>query len=154
MSLLKSLTFTSAPDKELINPLIILRQKLINRLEDQRLLAKDPLYAPKQRRWKKNPDGSKVQIEQVKQIKPWWQADANGNLVLIVRNGLKTLELEKGKPAISVGSPEKLDEVLGVLIAATRAGELDEALKGAKAISKEPKADTKPISDIKKRVFG
>jgi hypothetical protein len=160
MSHLKSLTFAPAPQKEHSNPAVLLRQKLIARLEEQRRLAKDPNYAPKQRRWKKNPDGSRVQIELSKAIKPWWKSDTNGKLVLMLRSGLKPIEIEKGKPAVFVGAPERLDEVLGVLIEATRAGELDRALEGVKgdlgtpspASVQQPPA--KPISDIKKRVFG
>ena len=67
-------------------------------------------------------------IETPKSPKPWWRDDGNGGLVLILRNGLKTIEIEKGKPAIVVGAKSKLDAVLVTLIAAAKAGELDEGM--------------------------
>ena len=132
MSHLKSLTFTVAPHQIRQNPRLVRRQRLIDRLEEQRKLAVDPGYTVMSRRWIKDEAGVKQLIEIPKRPKPWWRDDGNGGLVLILRNGLKTIELEKGKPAIVVGAKSKLDGVLVTLIAATKAGELDEAL--AKAI--------------------
>ena len=71
--------------------------------------------------------------------------DGNGSLVLILRNGLKALELEKGKAAIVVGAQEQLGAVLETLIAAAKAGELDAALEaagdaGGRGIPKRAKA--------------
>jgi|LakMenEpi03Aug12_release.lakeMendotaPanAssembly.Ray.scaffolds.fasta_scaffold734487_1 hypothetical protein len=130
MSNLKSLTFTAvAPLSN--DPKVIRRQRLIERLEEQRTLAKDPSYAPMVRRWKKADDGSRVSVEQTRRLKPWWRKDANGNLILTVKSGLKTLEFEKGKTGIAVGSVERLETVFATLIAAVRAGELDAALAAA-----------------------
>ena len=50
---------------------------------------------------------------------------------LLLKNGLKTREIEKGKPGIVVGPAGRLEVVLGTLIAATKAGELDAALEAA-----------------------
>ena len=131
MSHLKSLTFTVSPQQIARNPKLIRRQKLVDRLEDQLRLAKDPSYAPVIRRWKRSEDGPKVPVDLHRQVRPWWRADGAGNLVLVLRSGLKTLELEKGKPAVVVGSRDKLQSVLETLIAAVRAGELDSALEAA-----------------------
>jgi hypothetical protein len=129
MSFLKSLTFTVSPQQIARHPKLIRRQKLVDRLEDQLRLAKDPTYAPVIRRWKRAEDGLKSPVDVHKQVRPWWRADGTGNLVLVLRSGLKTLELEKGKPAVMVGSQEKLQSVLETLIAAAKAGELDSALE-------------------------
>ena len=131
MTHLKSLTFTVSPQQIARNPKLIRRQKLVDRLEDQLRLAKDPSYAPVIRRWKRSEDGPKVPVDLHRQVRPWWRADGAGNLVLVLRSGLKMLELEKGKPAVVVGSPDKLQSVLETLIAAARAGELDSALEAA-----------------------
>jgi len=131
MSHLKSLTFTVSPQQIARNPKLIRRQKLVDRLEDQLRLAKDPSYAPVIRRWKRSEDGPKVPVDLHRQIRPWWRADGAGNLVLVLRSGLKTLELEKGKPAVVVGPPERLVGVIETLVAATKAGELDAALEVA-----------------------
>ena len=44
MSHLKSLTLTVSPQQIARNPKLIRRQKLVDRLEDQLKLAKDPTY--------------------------------------------------------------------------------------------------------------
>ena len=131
MSHLKSLTLTVSPQQIAHNPKLIRRQKLVDRLEDQLKLAKDPTYAPLIRRWKRSEDGLRSPVDVHKQIRPWWRTDGAGNLVLILRSGLKTLELEKGKHAVLVGSQERLAGVIETLISAARAGELDAALEAA-----------------------
>ena len=127
MSNLKSLTFTTVSPVS-NDPKVIRRQRLIERLEEQRMLAKDPSYAPTVRRWKKSEDGSRIAIEQTRRLKPWWRRDANGSVILTVKSGLKVLEFEKGKTGIAVGSVERLETVFATLIAAVNAGELDALL--------------------------
>ena len=54
--------------------------------------------------------------------------DVTGAIVLTVRYGFKHIEFEKGKAGIAVPSKEKLVSVIQTMIAAVRAGELDEML--------------------------
>ena len=129
MSHVKSLTLTVAPHQIRQNPRLVRRQRLIDRLEEQRKLAADPSYTVISKRWIKDEAGVKQLIEIPKRPKPWWRDDGTGNLVLILRNGLKTIEIEKVKPAIVVGSKERLDGILMTLIAALKAGELDGVLE-------------------------
>jgi hypothetical protein len=145
MSHLKSLTLTIAPHQSDRNPKLIRRQRLIERLEEQQKLVGDPNFTVLVRRWIKDLDGVKQPIETHRRIKPWWKADANGSLVLILKNGLKTIEIEKGKPGIVVGALARLEPVLSTIIAATKAGELDAALEvasgsGSRSISRGKKA--------------
>lgn len=77
------------------------------------------------KRWKKNENGERVLTENQKRISPWWMTDANGDVYLSVKAGTKRIEFEKGKTAIKVGAPSKLEGVLKTLIAATEAGEMD-----------------------------
>jgi hypothetical protein len=133
MSNLKSLTFTSAPSRLPNNPKLIRRQRLIERLNEQLQLAQDPNFTPTRKCREVAADGSRNLVEYSRSIKPWWVADANGNLVLTVRYGLKTLEFEKGKAGIAVGAQERLVPILKTLIAATAAGELDGLLEPQKA---------------------
>jgi hypothetical protein len=130
MSNLKSLTFTTLPAK-LHDPKLIRRQRLIDRLEEQRKLAKDPTLVSVHKRWVKAEDGSNTLVEVQRRVKPWWRTDHNGNIALTVRAGLKTLEFEKGKVGIAVGSVDRLDTVFVTLTAAVRAGELDGLLQAA-----------------------
>jgi len=60
-------------------------------------------------------------------------------LLLLLKSGLKTIELDKGKPGIVVGAPERLDAVLTTLISATKAGELDKALELSAPVSPKKK---------------
>ena len=134
MNTLKSLTFTVLPQPFVHNPKFARRQRLIERLDEQRRLAQDPTFIPVAKRWKKTADGSKALVDHPRRLKPWWKADEKGFVVLTVRSGFKTLEFEKGKAAIAVGAIDRLDGVLTTLIAAARAGELDgllEAVSGS-----------------------
>jgi len=131
MSYLKTLTLTLAPHQIERNPKLIRRQRLIERLEEQIKLAADPTFTVLVRRWIKDAEGVKQPFDRQKRIKPWWKADGSGNLVLVLKNGLKTIELEKGKPGIAVGTQGRLEAVLNTLIAATKAGELDGALEAS-----------------------
>ena len=131
MSNLKSLTFTILPAPFIKSAKFARREILIDRLEEQRQLAKDPSYIPVVKRWKKTPDGSKALVDHPRRLKPWWKADGAGNLVLVLKSGLKTIEIEKGKPGVVVGTLGRLEAVLTTLIAAAKAGELDVALEAA-----------------------
>ena len=129
MAHLKSLTFTVAPQQIARNPKLVRRQRLIDRLEEQQKLAADPAFTVLVRRWVKDTDGIKQPVDRHRRIKPWWKADGAGNLVLVLKSGLKTIEIEKGKPGVVVGAPGRLEAVLTTLIAAAKAGELDGALE-------------------------
>ena len=128
MTHLSSLSFTTASQKS-YDPKQIRRNRLVERLEEQKLLAVDPTHIPVTKRWKKTPDGSKALVDHYRRIRPWWRKDEAGNLVLTVKVGLKALEFKKGKSGIAVGAPERLESVLDTLIAATKAGELDRFLE-------------------------
>ena len=131
MAHLKSLTFTVAPQQIARNPKLVRRQRLIDRLEEQQKLAADPTFTVLVCRWLKDPDGIKQPVDRHRRVKPWWKADGSGNLVLVLKSGLKTIEIEKGKPGIVVGALGRLEAVLTTLIAAAKAGELDGALEAA-----------------------
>ena len=129
MNHLKSLSFTAVPKGERADPVLIRREKLIARLEDQKTLAKDPTFAPTFTRSVKNAEGVKEKVQVKKPLRPNWRTDSKGAIVLTVRYGFKTIEFEKGKAGISVPSKEKLAAVIDTLIAAVRAGELDTVLE-------------------------
>ena len=136
MNSLKSLTFVPAPPKTPANPTFHRRERLLQRLQEQLQLLKDPSYAPVIKRWKKGEDGVKRPVDHIRRVKPWWRVDEKGFTVLTVRYGFKPLEFEKGKAAIAVGTVEKLESVLTTLIAATRAGELDAFLEASTGLGK------------------
>ncbi len=126
-SILKSFTFVPQP-KISSDPLIIKRERLVSRLEDQKKLLADPLFVRRVKRWERKESGEKVLIDKPIRTSKWWQPDQNGGYVMTVKVGSKRIEFEKGKAAIAVPSMEKLPGVIDTLIKAIRAGELDEQI--------------------------
>ena len=125
--ILKSFTFVLQP-KPSSDPLIIKRERMIARLEDQKKLLADPNYVRTVKRWERKEGGEKMLLERPLRTSKWWQPDQSGGCVMTVKVGSKRIEFEKGKAAIAVGTLEKLPGVIDALIKAVRAGELDEQL--------------------------
>ena len=123
-SILKSLTFVPQP-KPSSDPLIIKRDRMIARLEDQKRLLADPNFVRTAKRWERKEGGEKVLVERPLRTIRWWQPDQSGGYVMTVKVGSKRIEFEKDKSAIAVGPLEKLPSVIDALIKAVRAGELD-----------------------------
>jgi hypothetical protein len=127
MKTLKGLTFGVLP-KITYDPVLARRAALISRLEEQRALAQDPTYVPLVQRWVANEQGSKSLVSVQKRVLPWWHDDGTGKIALTVRYGSKPIEFERGKAAIILASKGALAGTLDTVIAAVRAGELDEIL--------------------------
>lgn len=127
-SILKSFTFVAQP-KPTSDPLMIKRERMVARLDDQKKLLADPNYIRTVKRWERKEGDEKVLVEKPLRTSKWWQTDGNGAYVMNVKIGSKRIEFEKGKAAISVASLDKLPGVIDSLIKAVRAGELDEQLK-------------------------
>src|SRR3984893_406411 len=130
MSALKSLTFTTLPQIG-ANPTLDRRTNMIARLEEQKVLLKDPNYIRTVRTWAKK-DGRLTLVDKQQRVLPWWRVDANGSYVLFVPLGSKPIEFEKGKNAIAIPSFDKIPFVINILITAVRNGELDDQLAPAK----------------------
>jgi hypothetical protein len=137
MSHLKSLTITALPKAE-HSTVQLRRSRLIERLEEQKALLKDPAYVRVVQRWKKQA-GERVLTETKLPVRPWWRTDERGQAVFFVRIGWKPLEFEKGKAGVVAGTMEKLPGVIDTLIGAARAGELDPMLEQAKTARPAPK---------------
>jgi len=134
MAFLKSLTFTALPQPG-TNPTLDRRTKVIERLEEQKLLSSDPNYKRTIRTTVKK-DGETTIIETHQRLLPWWRIAPNGSFVFFIRAGQKPIEFEKGKSAIAVPSLDKIPSVIDTLIGAVRNGELDEPLaQASKAVA-------------------
>jgi hypothetical protein len=105
------------------------RRKLIEKLNEQILLAEDNTYKPTTRKWTTDANGERKRVEVPKRIKQWWSIDSNGNTVLTVRYGSKLLELAKGKNAVKLASDNDIVKVLQTVAIAVDAGELDGAIE-------------------------
>ena len=100
MAALKSLTFTTLPTPS-ADRTLDRRARTIARLEEQKLLLKDPNYTRTVRTWVRK-GGEKSIAKTAGGISPWWRMHSNGSYVLLVRSRLKPIEFEKGKTAIAV----------------------------------------------------
>lgn len=124
MPVLKSLSFTALP-KNTNDPVQMRRTKFITKLEEQKLLLKDPKHVRTVQRWTKV-NGERQATTKQQAVRPWWKTDPAGQVVMSIKFGSKPLEFEKGKAGVLVGSKDKLPTVIDALIAAVRAGELDD----------------------------
>jgi hypothetical protein len=129
MPALKTLSFAPLP-KTANDSVSLRRAKLISRLEEQQKLIHEPnLVRTIQRTVKEN--GEKRIVTKELRVRPWWRIDGAGHVFMTIKHGGKPLEFEKGKSGIAVASKEKLPAVIETLIAAVRAGELDDILAQA-----------------------
>jgi hypothetical protein len=141
MPVLKSLSFTALP-KSANDPVQMRRAKFVARLEEQKQLLKDPNHVRTVQRWTRV-DGERQATTKQQAVRPWWKTDASGQVVMSIKFGAKPVEFEKGKAGIVVGSKDKLPALIDALIAAVRAGELDDLFSQAAkagAIGKPKKA--------------
>jgi hypothetical protein len=129
MPVLKSLSFTSLP-KAGNDPVQLRRAKFVAKLEEQKLLLKDPNHVRTVQRWIKV-DGERQATTKQQAVRPWWKTDPTGQVVMSVKFGAKPIEFEKGKAGIIVPSKDKLPAVIDTLISAVRSGELDELFNQA-----------------------
>jgi len=129
MPALKSLTFTALP-RTRNDPVSFRRSRFAAKLEDQKQLLADPAYARTTQRWV-TVNGEKQLVSRQQRVRPWWRTDANGQLVMSIWFGSKPLEFEKGKAGVAVSGKDQLPSVIDTLIAAVRAGELDDLLSQA-----------------------
>lgn len=137
MPVLKSLSFTAMP-KSASDPVHIRRAKFIAKLEEQKLLVQDPAYIRTVQRTA-DVDGQKQPVVLKQRVRPWWKVDPSGQIVMSIKFGAKPIEFEKGKAGIAVPSKDKLPAVIDTLIAAVRAGELDELFTQASKSRPVPK---------------
>jgi hypothetical protein len=123
MPILKSLTFTNVPTRR-HDPVAARRDKLAERLQEQKKLLANPSHVRTVQRWTGKGD-ERRQVEKQQRVKPWWRTDGSGQMVLSVYYGTKPIEFEKGKAGIAVASRDKLAALIDALIGAAKAGELD-----------------------------
>jgi hypothetical protein len=121
MTALKSLTFTTVP-KIGANPTLDRRAKVVERLEEQKLLLNDPTYTRTVRSSVKK-DGERTIVEKQQRVLPWWRSASNGTIAFFIRVGFKPIEFAKDKTAIAIPSLDKLPTVIDTLITAVRNGE-------------------------------
>lgn len=135
MSFIAKLKLVSSKRERNLSPIIVRRNKLAAKIEEQLQLAtaqkEGRLYAPKRIKNVTNAEGERVAVETTKRVKEWYWTTPSNKINLCVRYGSKTLELSKGKNAIELSSGEELLSTLSMLKDAVIAGELDDAITNA-----------------------
>ena len=129
MPVLKSLSFTVLP-KSSYDPVQIRRANFVAKLEEQKQLLKEPNHVRTTQRWTKV-NGERQAVTKQQAVRPWWKTDPSGQILMSVKFGSKPVEFEKGKAGIVVPSKDKLPTVIDTLIAAVKAGEMDDLLAQA-----------------------
>ena len=129
-SILNTLKLTSAKKNRALPDVAKRRNKLLQKLTEQRELAaaleQGKHFAPKRLRSMRDEDtGARIVKEVAFRIMPWFWTGEKGETLLAINYGSKQIELQKGKTAIDVGTADNLVKVLDTMIAAIKNGELD-----------------------------
>jgi hypothetical protein len=135
-SALTTLKLTTARKPRALPDVIKRRNKLINKLTDQRELAiaiiEGRNFTPQRLRTVVDrTTGERTVREMPVRIKAWWWTGEKNETLLSVFYGSKTLELSKGKSAIELPSIKDLPAVFDTLINATLNSELDAQIESA-----------------------
>jgi hypothetical protein len=128
MTVLNTLTFTKYRVPNNADPATKRRNKLLQKIEEQILLATDDTYTPTKRISTTDETGNTRTIEKPKRVKRWWSVQTDGKVLLTVRYGARAIEFQKGKDAIEVQSVTDLADMLRTVRHAVADGELDELL--------------------------
>ena len=136
MSVLQSLTLIKATPFQPKTPIDSKRQRLVERIEEQIELAKNPAYAPLVPRKYKRNDGTIATIEKPKRIKRWWTIAKDGKVELVIKYGNKQMEFAKGKDAISLQHTSEIEPILEAIKHAVLDGEFDELILKQSAFGK------------------
>ncbi len=138
---LQTLSFIAKPKVETINPIEVKRNKLITRLNEQRamvqcLLDNTDFIAYKEVFITDDESGEKRKVKRPKRVRPWFYQSAD-KYYFEIKYGTKSLEIQKNKPAIDVGSKDELLTVIDTIIDATKQGFLDAELAKVKGPKKQ-----------------
>lgn len=141
-SILNTLKLTSAKKNRALPDVVKRRNKLLQKLTEQRELAaaleQGKHFAPKRLRSMRDEDtGARIVKEVAVRIKPWFWTGEKGETLLAINYGSKQIELQKGKTAIDVGTADNLVKVLDTMIAAIKNGELDTQIESVSSKLRE-----------------
>lgn len=128
MTVLNTLTFAKYSVPSNADPVTKRRNKLLEKIDEQILLATDDTYTPTKRVTVTDADGNARTIDKPKRVKRWWSVQTDGRVLLTVRYGARAIEFQKGKDAIEIQTVTELADMLRTVRQAVAEGELDELL--------------------------
>jgi hypothetical protein len=131
MAILAKCSFVAAGPVLTKDPVEARRSKLVAKLEEQIKVAEAALegkqYFTQRHTWKETSEDTKTKITKDVLVRSWFYEEMSG-WVITVKWGSQSLELAKGKKAISIAGKDKLIETINLLIQACKAGELDASI--------------------------
>lgn len=146
MSILKSFKLSAATP---FNPSTSehgFRAKLLRYLAEQKGMAEAEIAGASftaTRRVTRTEGDQKVRVDAPRHVRKGWFTDATGKMFFQIRYGAKPLEFTKGMTAVEVENFAEMPGIIGSIIEAVNAGELDLQLTTAIAARKanfKPKA--------------
>ena len=147
MSILKTLKLATASPTNAATSPNGFRDKMLRYLKEQKALAEAEIagtqFAATRRVTRTNDAGEKMRVEVPRHVRKGWFVDADGKLFFQLRYGNRPIELAKGMNAVEVEGLVDVPDMIGSIIGAVHAGELDPHLE--KAIA-ERKANFKQRS--------
>ena len=137
MSILKTLKLAAATRVNVAVPAeYAFRAKVLNWLAEQKAMAEAEIagqpFNAQRTVTRTNEAGEKVRVEAPRKVRKGWFTDANGKMFFQIRYGSKPLEFAKGMNAVEVESLADVPVIIGSIIEAINAGELDPQLNAAR----------------------
>ena len=131
------------------------RVKLIENLDDQLAMAealiKGEIYRKYKQVWIQNEHGERVSHDCEKRVRAWYWMSAAG-CYFSVFYGSRVMKLEGDNTAITVGTRDKLPEIIRTVIEAVKAGELDASIEEAAEKTIQAVKGSAPIKQQAKSV--
>jgi hypothetical protein len=136
MSILSTLKLTSARKPRALPDVVKRRNKLLQKLSEQRELAlaqsEGRMYAPKRLRTVRDLETGQRMVREIPiRIKAWWWTGEKNEILLSVFYGSRALEFAKGKTAIEILDVKQLVPVIDTVITAAKTAELDVMIEAA-----------------------
>ena len=137
------MSLTTKPEKVKLSPIEKRRSKLLLKLTEQQemvkcLLENTEFTAYKFKQILDPATNIKSKVKVPKRIRSWF-FELKNIFYIEIKYGSRSLELSKGKTAITVGEKENLLPILNTIIEAVKTGELDSQLAAIKAPPRKSK---------------
>ena len=124
-----SLKFVTRIPSSRIKSIMTKRDQIKTKLTEQILLATDRSYVPTKNKWITEVDGHVRRISVPVKVRRWWSEVEGGKIQVSVYYKGKPLELEAGKNAIEINSPNELVPTLRLLQKSIDLGDFDVLFK-------------------------
>jgi Family of unknown function (DUF6641) len=139
MSTLSKLSFVELPVNATRDVVGYKRKRLVDRIEEQRALLRDPSFTKTVKRWNgKKGAADRKKVDKAVRMTPCWRSLPAGGFAVTLRIGGKLIEFAPGKNAVAVKAIEQVDGVLQQFQAAIRSGEFDQFLAVKRSQKSQP----------------